>query len=156
MLVETLVLQALAHQVGGSLEQALALIAEALLRAEPEGYIRMFLDEGPPMAALIQQAGMRGITPDYTGSLIAAFKEAVMLPDASPVPVTAVLVEPLSARELEIVQLLARGATNQEIAEQLSIALTTAKKHVSNIIGKLGVSNRAQVAARARDLGLIF
>lgn len=154
--IETLALQALACQVEGRTDQALAVAAEALLRAEPEGYLRTFLDEGPPMAALVQQAGMRGITPAYTGRLLAAFKEAHLLSKASPIPVTAALVEPLSARELEIVQLLARGATNQEIAQQLSIALTTAKKHVSNIIGKLGVSNRAQVAARARDLGLIF
>lgn len=154
--VETLALQALAHHAINSIDLARATLAEALLRAEPEGYIRLFLDEGPPMAALIQQAGMRGITPRYIGMLFAAFKEAQVLPEASPIPVTAALVEPLSERELEIVQLLARGATNQEIAQQLSIALTTAKKHVSNIIGKLGVSNRAQVAARARDLGLIF
>ncbi len=155
-LVETLALQALAYQAAGSLDQALEALAEALLRAEPEGYMRTFLDEGPPMAALIQQAGMRGIMPAYTSRLIAAFKEAYELPKARLVPVTGALVEPLSAREMEIVQLLARGATNQEIAEQLSIALTTAKKHVSNIIGKLGVSNRSQVAARARDLGLLF
>ena len=155
-LVETLALQAVAYQASGSMDLALAAIAEALLRAEPEGYIRLFLDEGPPMAAMIQQAGMRGIAPRYTGTLLAAFKEAQVIPETSLIPVTAALVEPLSARELEIVQLLARGATNQEIAQQLSIALTTAKKHVSNIIGKLGVSNRAQVAARARDLGLIF
>jgi LuxR family transcriptional regulator, maltose regulon positive regulatory protein len=152
--IEMLALQALAAWAAGNEDQALASLARALLRAEPEGYVRTFVDEGRPMAALLHEAAARGITPDYTRQLLAAFA-AGDAPTASRLPQTVALIEPLSERELEVLRLVASGASNQDIAAQLSIALTTAKKHISNILHKLGAGNRTEVVARGRDLGLL-
>jgi LuxR family maltose regulon positive regulatory protein len=154
-LVRVQVLQALAFQAAGQASQAMEVLAQALMQAEPEGYVRTFVDEGRPMAALLHRALARGVTPDYTASLLSAFpaldQEGQPSSTAEPFPLT----EPLSPRELEVLRLLASGASNQEIADELSIALSTARKHVSNIIGKLGVKNRTQAVARGRDLGLL-
>jgi LuxR family maltose regulon positive regulatory protein len=130
--------------------------------AEPEGYVRTFVDEGQPMAVLLYQALAQGVMPDYVGMLLASFPADHMISSTSPnlsegPPVEsahAQLIEPLSERELEVLQLMAGGASNQNIAEALVIAVTTAKKHVSNIIRKLGVDNRMQAVAKARNLGL--
>jgi LuxR family maltose regulon positive regulatory protein len=152
--IEMLALQALANRATGREDQALALMARALLRAEPEGYVRTFVDEGRPIAALLHEAAARGITPDYTRQLLAAFA-AGDDPTEPRLPETVALIEPLSERELEVLRLVASGASNQDIAAQLSIALTTAKKHISNILHKLGAGNRTEVVARGRDLGLL-
>jgi ATP/maltotriose-dependent transcriptional regulator MalT len=130
-------------------------LAQALMQAEPEGYIRIFVDEGPSMAALLHHARSRGVTPDYTSMLLAAVPSTDRGIEASPLTDRFPFDEPLSERELEVLHLLASGASNQEIARELSIALTTAKKHISNIIRKLGVSNRTQAVSRGRDLGLL-
>ena len=107
------------------------------------------------MAALLHRAALRGVTPDYIARLIAAFPsfDQGMQPHHSMVTVS--FNKPLSERELEVLRLLVTGASNEEIAKVLSIALTTAKKHVSNIIRKLGVNNRTQAVSRGRDLGLL-
>ncbi len=102
------------------------------------------------MAALLHRARSRDVMPEYTARLLAAFPSADQAAQTRPI-----FNEPLSDRELEILRLVASGASNQEIAETLSIALTTARKHVSNILGKLGVHNRTQAASRGRDLGLL-
>jgi LuxR family maltose regulon positive regulatory protein len=154
-LIEIQVLQALGFQAAGKEDQAMKVLAQALMQAEPEGYIRTFVDEGPRMAALLHRAASRGITSDYAAELLAAFPSIDQQFQPSSPAATFSFDKPLSERELEVLQLLATGATNREIAEQLSIALTTARKHVSNIIRKLGVHNRTQAVSRGRDLGLL-
>ncbi len=153
--IEIQVLQTLGFQAAGKADQAMKVLAETLLQAEPEGYIRTFVDEGGPMAALLHRALSRGVTPDYTSRLLASFPSIGRGVEVSLYPVTFSFNESLSERELEVLRLLASGASNQEIAEELSIALTTARKHVSNIISKLGVNNRTQAVSRGRDLGLL-
>jgi LuxR family maltose regulon positive regulatory protein len=154
-LIQVQVLQALGFQAAGQADQAMKVLAQALMQAEPEGYMRTFVDEGRPMAALLHRALARGVTSDYIARLLAAFLSVDQGIQASPPPVPFPFNEPLSERELEVLHLLASGASNQEIAEELSIALSTARKHVSNIIGKLGVHNRTQAVSRGRDLGLL-
>jgi len=131
--------------------------------------VRVFVDEGAPMASLLgrlaapgqpeQVAAAANVPPDYLARLLAAFPPAAA-PTPHP-PGRAVagplpgLVEPLSERELEVLGLLATGRSNQQIAEELVVALDTAKKHVSHILDKLGVANRTQAVARARQLELL-
>jgi LuxR family maltose regulon positive regulatory protein len=163
--IEARALQALARSAGGDQAGALAALAEALILGAPEGYLRVFVDEGPPMAALLHQllAGRRRERPaaavprEYLARLVEAFEQAG-LPVRAPAGggvVVAGLVEPLTARELEVLQLLAAGAPNRAIAEQLVVTLETVKKHLSHLFDKLGVANRTQAVARARQLGLL-
>jgi len=151
------VLQALAHEAQGNIPLALAPLERALALAEPEGYVRIFADEGPPMARLLYEAATRGIAPDYARRLLAAFPVAE--PEKAGPSRTQVLkselVEPLSERELEILELMAEGLTNQEIASRLFLALNTVKTHSRNIYGKLNVRSRTQAVARAQALGLL-
>ena len=161
-LIEILALTALAQHAQGEVPLAVYTLQRAMRIAEPDGYMRTFVDEGPPMAALLYQALKEGVMPDYVGRLLAVFPAdepvANSSPD-SPEPLRVKspeeqLVEPLSEREFEVLQLMAGGASNKKIAEALTIAVTTAKKHVSNIIRKLGVDNRTQAVAKGRTLGL--
>jgi LuxR family maltose regulon positive regulatory protein len=149
------VLQALGFQAAGKADRAMMALSQALMQAEPEGYIRTFVGEGPSMAALLHGAASRGVTPDYVAHLLAAFPTIDQGIQPFHSSATFGFNEPLSERELEVLHLLASGASNQEIAQSLSIALTTGKKHVSNIIRKLGVNNRMQAVSRGRDLGLL-
>jgi LuxR family maltose regulon positive regulatory protein len=119
--------------------------------AEPEGYVRVFVDEGEPMARLLHRAAVHVPASDYIQQLLEASGDPA---DAEPLPSTS-LVESLSERERQVLQLIADGATNQEIATELVLSLNTVKKHASNIFGKLGASNRAQAIARARELDLL-
>ncbi len=153
--IQIQVLQVLGFQAAGKGDQAMKVLAQTLLQAEPEGYIRTFVDEGRPMAALLHSALSRGVTRDYTSRLLASFPPVGRGIEVSPHPVPFSFNAPLSERELEVLRLLATGASNEEIAGELSIALTTARKHVSNIISKLGVNNRTQAVSRGRDLGLL-
>jgi LuxR family maltose regulon positive regulatory protein len=153
MVIEIEMLRALALREQEQLTRALTALERALSLAEPEGYVRLFVDGGPPMARLLYRAAERGIKPEYCGRLLAAFATSKAARAAH--PQTAELVEPLSARELEVLQLISTGATNQEIAHSLVITVNTVKKHVTNILGKLSVTSRRQAAARARDLGLL-
>lgn len=158
--IEMRVLQALARDAAGAAGPAVDAFYTALVLAEPAGYVRIFVDEGVRLAPLLtrtaEQARARGDDriADYAGRLLAA------LPVAEPVPGTAgaanaQMVEPLSERELDVLRLMATGATNREIAQKLIIAHTTAKKHVSNIIGKLMVTNRREAVRRAQAMGLL-
>jgi len=165
-LIEIQGLQALALAASGDARGALAALAEALALAWPEGYVRVFVDEGAPMAALLVQLAApdqpeqvmvaEQVPLDYLRRLSDAFQQAGVASsrrgrhDAVPG-----LVEPLSERELEVLGLLAVGRSNQQIAEELVVALDTAKKHVSHILDKLGVANRTQAVARARELELL-
>jgi LuxR family maltose regulon positive regulatory protein len=155
--LETLMLQAMALSAQGHTEQALIKLEQALAVGEPENYVRIFVDEGPPMARLLYEALTRGIAPDYTRRLLAAFPIAEPEqtdPSKAQAPKSE-LVEPLSERELEVLQLIAEGLTNPEIAARLYVTLNTVKVHTRNIYGKLGVNNRTQAVARARALGIL-
>ncbi len=155
--IEILALQALAQEAQGNIPLALAPLERALALAEPEGYVRVFVSEGQPMARLLYKALSRGIAPDYVRQLLAAFPD--IEPDQIGPPKTQVpeseLVEPLSEREIEVLQLIAEGLTNQEVATRLYLSLHTVKVHARNIYGKLGVKNRTQAVARGKALGIL-
>ena len=155
--IEVLVLQALAHEARGNLPAALLPLERALALAEPEGYVRIFVDEGPPMARLLYEALSRGIAPDYVRRLLAAVpvSEPERAHTLAPRTHEAEWVEPLSERELEVLQLIAKGLTNQEIASKLFLSLNTVKVHTRTIYGKLGAHHRAEAVARARALGIL-
>jgi LuxR family maltose regulon positive regulatory protein len=154
--IEILVLQAIAYQQLGGGEAARQTFFKALALAEPEGYVRTFVDEGQPVAQLLTLAIASGHTPSYATYLLSALT-GQSLP--SPTlhqkdgPVLG-LVEPLSERELEVLGLIAEGLTNQEIALRLHISLSTVKGHTTNIYSKLGVKSRIQAVAQAQSLGM--
>ena len=137
--------------------EAVHLLCEALALAEPGGFIRLFVDEGPPMAHLLSQAAVSEMMPDYTGKLLAVLEaDAQKRENTSSLPPPAqLLIEPLSARELEVLHLMAQGLSNQEMCERLFLALSTVKGHNRNIFGKLQVQRRTEAVARARELGLL-
>jgi LuxR family maltose regulon positive regulatory protein len=156
--IKVYALQALAYQALGDSAQAMAMLAEALSLAEPEGYVRVFIDEGAPMAALLRRAAPRGLAPNYISELLAAFPTGEQAARASPLPLrpsAPLLVEPLTPRELEVLQLIAAGQSNREIARALVVSVGTVKKHLNNIFGKLTVASRTQAVARARELQLL-
>lgn len=148
--IEVLVLQALAHQAQGNISPALIALERALTLAEPEGYVRIFVDEGTPMAHLLSEAATQRIMLDYTRKLLAAFDN-----DKSYLPAAQSLIEPLSQRELEILHLIAAGKKNQEIADELVISLNTVRYHTKNLYGKLDVNKRTQAVTKAQKLGII-
>jgi LuxR family maltose regulon positive regulatory protein len=154
--IEILVLQALAHQVQDDTSSALVSLERALTLAEPEDYVRIFVDEGIPMFHLLSEAAAHGIMPDYTGKLLAVFEtEQQKSEDKSYLRPAQPLIEPLSERELEVLQLMALGLSNREISERLFLALSTVKGHNQRIFGKLEVQRRTEAVARARELGLL-
>ncbi len=129
--IKILVLQALAHETQGDIPAAHVPLERALTLAEPEGYVRVFVDEGMPMSRLLSEAAAHGIMPNYTGRLLAAFEaEAQGSEDRS----YSLLAEPLSQRELEVLQLIAQGLSNREISERLFLALDTVKGHNRRIL----------------------
>jgi len=153
--LEILVLQALAFAANGDTPSALASLKQALTQAEPEGYVRLFVGEGLPMAELLETAVSQEISPSYINKLLAAFaadNSELSRPHVSP---SQPLVEPLSERELEVLQLVAQGLSNREIAERLFLALPTVKGHNRNIYSKLNVARRTEAVARARELGIL-
>jgi LuxR family maltose regulon positive regulatory protein len=152
--VEIQALQALTRGAQGQIEPAMNSLQQALSLGAAVGYVRLFVDEGRPMAELLRQAMARGIVPGYVGELQSAF-EARERPPLPASPSVSHLVEPLSARELEVLQLVAAGRSNREAAEQLFIATSTIKKHLENIYGKLEVHSRTEAVARARELNLL-
>ena len=154
--LRAIVLQALAHQEQGEKDKALQLIREALELAEPGGFIRLFVDEGPAMAHLLSEAMAQGISPDYVGKLLAVFEvEKQKTEDRSSPPLHQPLIEPLSPRELEVLRLIAQGLSNDEIGKRLFLALDTVKGHNRRIYDKLQVQRRTEAIARARELGLL-
>jgi len=157
--IEIRLLQALAYQMRQEETQALSALSEGVCLAEPEGYIRSFIDEGVPMETLLYRLRKRdrnsGPTP-YLDTLLTAFQQERMVRvRAEEQAQVQALPEPLSKRELEVLQLLAHGASNQEIAQELVIALNTVKRHVCHIFAKLGVQNRFHAVRQARELGLL-
>ena len=157
--LQIIVLQAVAHHAHGETDKAVQVLADALVLAEPSGFIRLFVDEGALMAQLLAAASARGIMPDYTRKLLAAFDAESKGVTAESPPLTASdsqpLVEPLSDRELEVLHLVGQGLSNREISERLFLALSTVKGHNRNIFDKLQVQRRTEAVARARELGLL-
>jgi LuxR family maltose regulon positive regulatory protein len=157
-LLEIWLLCALAHAEQGEMTLAYQRLHQALGLAEPEEYIRSFVDEGPAMARLLQQLDLpAGRLRAYRERLLAAFPQANLpvAPQSTPAARQPQLVEPLSAREQEVLRLMAEGLSNAEIAETLVIALSTVKRHVHNICSKLDAHTRTAVIARARTLDLL-
>jgi len=155
--LEALILLALVLSTQGETNQALVHLEEALSIGEPEGYVRIFVDEGPPMARLLYEGLSRGIAPDYIRQLLAAFPvaESEQADSLQTEAHGTGLVEPLSEREIEVLQLIAEGLTNPEIAARLYLSLNTVKVHTRNIYGKLEVNNRTQPGTRAKALGIL-
>ncbi len=148
-LIEICALQALNLRAEGDTKPARELLEKALRLAEPEGYLRIFVDEGEPMRSLLEDCRKQAHQPDpYLDKLLKAFPGG----QAAPKPA---LIEPLSERELEVLRLLAVGRSNPEIAGELFVSLNTVKAHVKNIFTKLGVHNRLEAAQRAREMQLI-
>ena len=131
-------------------DEALDALQQALNLAEPEGYVRLFLDAGEPMQAWLKRAAARGIAPQDVSRLLAAFGPSREVAARAPQP----LVEPLTDRELEVLHLLAEDLSNREIGRRLFISLPTVKSHTRNIYGKLGVHSREEAVARAQALGI--
>jgi LuxR family maltose regulon positive regulatory protein len=158
-MIEILILHALAHHAQGDISAALLPLGQALTLAEPENYVRMFLDEGANMAQLLREAATRGIMPKYTGKLLTAFEvqgqgsASASLIIASPISQS--LIEPLSLRELEVLRLFRTELSGPEIARELVIALSTVRTHTESIYRKLDVNNRRAAVKRATELGLI-
>jgi LuxR family maltose regulon positive regulatory protein len=157
-----LILRALAYDALGQRELALDALEEALRLAAPEGFARIFIDEGAPMARLLydivsREANRETAIQRHARRLLTGFQP---LPErgedeSDPDVVKEALVEPLSERELEVLVLIAEGLTNPEIAERLYISLHTVKSHAGNLYGKLDVSNRTQAVQKAQILGLL-
>jgi LuxR family maltose regulon positive regulatory protein len=158
--IEARMLLALAYRARGASAAAHDALTAALGAAEPESYVRLFLDEGPPMERLLATVAAQGILPVYVGALragfVAAGAEAARAASAAGrSPGGPALEELLTERELEVLRLIADGRSNREIAELLSLALNTVKSYNRNIFGKLLVERRTEAVARARELGLL-
>ena len=157
--IKALALRALARQATGDGDGALNALKRALEMAEPEGYVRVFVDAGQPMAELLREASARGLAMDYADKLLDAFQMVSprqAQPDFTrPTVQQTALVEPLTDREMEVLLCLAGGLSNAEIAQRLFISLPTVKSHTRNIYGKLGVHNRREAVAQARTLGIL-
>lgn len=160
VVIELRILQCLALQRQGAVRQAEAELGKALALAEPEGYARIFLDEGQPMQLLLAQWLARsgpGLLRDYAVHLLSQFKVELQMVSAarSKASPAGGLVEPLSQRELEVLHLIALGRTNQEVAGQLVVSRGTVKAHTASIYRKLDVANRTEAVARAREMGIL-
>jgi LuxR family maltose regulon positive regulatory protein len=155
--IETQNLRALAFQAKGDVPEAIRILESVLALAEPGGFVRIFVDEGEPMARLLRQALSRGIMPTYVERLLAAFGQPDGAPaDEKPVaPHLPALIEPLSEREMEVLRLLSAGLSNPEIAQELYIAVSTVRSHLKSIYSKLDVHKRWDAVRLAEELDLI-
>jgi len=163
-LIQIRAVRSLALQSNGDHRSALAMLSDALELARPEGYVRAFADEGAPMAALLRSliaarqrrrvAAVSRPAREHLARVGRAFRPAARQAEMA-TPGVSGLIDPLTNRELEVLRLIAAGRRNNDIAGELVVTLETVKKHVSNILGKLGASTRTQAVTRARELGLI-
>ena len=160
------ILAALAHQVNDDDAAASSALADALATAAPEGHVRVFVDDGAPLAGLLRDLMVgrrldqlaRGVPHAFVTRLVAAFERAgrpIVAPARAGAVAVPGLVEPLSARELQVLELIAAGHPNRIIAERLVITVDTVKRHVSHVFNKLSVANRTEAVARARQLELL-
>jgi LuxR family transcriptional regulator, maltose regulon positive regulatory protein len=150
--IELLVFQALAHQQKGDSPSAIETLTRALTLAKPEGYVRVFLDQGKPMRELLSKVKGDGRNTDFVLALLTSFERE---PNFASQPSPRASTDLLSDRELEILRLIASGASNKKIASELVIAIGTVKRHTVNIFNKLGVENRTEAVAKARELNLM-
>ncbi len=153
--VEIGILRALAQEAQGNRADALASLERALAQAEPEGYVQVFLDEGESLAPLLLRAASLGGARAYARRLLDALERMAPKQEPAAAPGPSPLVEPLTEREMEVLRLMAAGLSNQEITDELVLAMGTVKAHLHNIYGKLGVRSRVQAAVRARELQLL-
>jgi LuxR family maltose regulon positive regulatory protein len=142
-LVALRVMQALAAP---GQDAAVGFLQHALEIAFPERFFRTFVDAGEPLVPLLKECARRGVYPEYTGEILAAIEVGLMLPPG---------IEPLSERELEVLHLVAAGLSNQKIAEQLVVSISTVKSHVHHISSKLGAANRIEAVNSARKFGIL-
>jgi LuxR family maltose regulon positive regulatory protein len=149
--IEILVLQALGQQIRGDVPAALVPLGQALTLAEPEGYVRVFLDEGLPISALLAAAEKGGDATDYVRRLLAAVRNSEPARSSG----AESLIQPLSDRELDVLRLLATDLGGPDIARQLVVSLNTVRTHTKNIYAKLGVNNRRAAVRRAEELHLL-
>jgi LuxR family maltose regulon positive regulatory protein len=148
--IEILVLRALAHQRLGDIPAALSCLERAMTLAEPEGYVRVFIDEGPPIASLLKAAAKQGTARNYVRRLLAAVGET-----GHDSPIEQALIEPLSERELDVLRLLGTDLDGPDIARELTVSLNTVRTHTKNIYAKLAVTNRRAAVRRAQELDLL-
>lgn len=156
--LQILLLEALAYEQAGEQALARATLREAITRARPEGYQRLFLDEGIRMEALLKSlvpALRDKALASYVRTLLRAFVKTEVSPHEQPIGQAPLPLDPLTPQEQRALQWLAQGASNQEIADALVIQRSTARKHISSILSKLGAANRTQAIARAREYGLL-
>jgi LuxR family maltose regulon positive regulatory protein len=154
--LDILLVQALAHEAQGNRPQALAALERALALAEPEGYVRIFVDEGEAMRLLIEQLSRNRDHPlsDYVDKLLAAITRPRAAPKSAIIHQKSDMIEPLSERELEVLKLLRTELSGPEIASQLIVSVNTFRTHTKNIFNKLGVNNRRAAVRRAKELDL--
>jgi LuxR family maltose regulon positive regulatory protein len=148
--IELQVLQALDRRRRGDVAAALEPLGRAITLGEPEGYVRIFVDEGAPMLALLESAARHGIAPRYVSRLLAAFGQS-----GNAAPGNQALVEPLSERELDVLRLLATDLAGPDIARELVVSLHTVRSHTKSIYSKLGVNDRRAAVRRAQELDLL-
>jgi LuxR family maltose regulon positive regulatory protein len=162
--LDILLVQTLAHEAQGNRLQALAALKRALSLAEPEDYIRIFVDEGEPMRILIadfrfsiekQMSSSAPAQLGYADKLLAAFTQPVAAPKSAIIHQKSDMIEPLSERELEVLKLLRSELSGPEIAHELMVSLNTMRTHTNNIFNKLGVNNRRAAVRRAEELDLL-
>ncbi len=149
VLIELLALQSLLHDSQGDKPAALEKLKQSIILAEPGGWIRVFVDLGPKMAANLQQLRRQGVAVDYISQILEAF------PSQQPQVTAGTIVEPLTPREQEVLALLAQGLNNKDIAAQLVISHGTVKQHNHNIYQKLQVNDRWQAVAKATELRIL-
>jgi LuxR family maltose regulon positive regulatory protein len=153
--VEILVAKALALQSLGDTNLALSALERALMLAEPEGYVRTFVDQGAAIPPLLHAALKQGIAIDYVRKLLDALPEDTAREPAAETAPASALVEPLSERELQILRLLTSHLSSTEMAEQLYLSVHTVRTHIKSIYSKLGVHSRHDAIQRAQDFGLL-
>ncbi|MBN1138900.1 MAG: helix-turn-helix transcriptional regulator [Anaerolineae bacterium] len=154
-LIESLVVRALAFQAQDRLDEALADLGRALTVAEPEGYVRTFIDQGAPMQALLKSALSRGLSTAYVSKLLAEWAKEPTATPSTERPPSQPLIDPLSDRELEVLRLLPTELTSTEIADHLYVSRNTVRSHIAHIYDKLNVHSRAHAVQRAQELGLL-
>jgi LuxR family maltose regulon positive regulatory protein len=156
--IRYLVLSAMAHHYIGNTPTALDFLSKALNQARPQGYVRIFVDEGLPLEELLGEAISKDIAPDYARELLAAFPKDIFEANQFATQLSAnqqLLVEPLSEREIDVLRLMAKGYKYKEIAEELVVSINTVRHHTRNVYSKLNVNNRLQAISRAEELHLL-